>query len=258
MDVHNINTALITIDCPEDATADQIRFEGAKTIFESDVLPLMLQYDNVSLIGAYEDSEKLKKKYVLDIGYEHLALGFMITIGNSTIIAPIVCKKDDVNSVDCLYDANSTNTSIICTVDTNKKTVSISLYKLRVISKDNKLKVFLGCLANNNYSYYVALDVDSFGNKYLVANGYNNIYYDKSDYTKYSYHTTISFRSIDDESYVFKSQLPIYQSNILYGISRDLVLLFNPSTNAGSNLKIIDVENTKYRQLGSELWYVDN
>ena len=137
MDVHNINTTLITFDCPEDATADQIRFEGAKTIFESDVLPLMLQYDNVSLIGAYEDSEKLKKKYVLDIGYEHLALGFMIMTGNSNvIISPIVCKKDDINSVDCLYDANSTNTSIICTVDTTKKTVSISLYKLRVISKN--------------------------------------------------------------------------------------------------------------------------
>lgn len=251
MNTYNIDKS-VSFDYPEDASYSQIYYEASIAIFEDAILPLLLQYDNVSLIGEYYDEENYEKKYVLDIGYEYLALGFLIY---GTTIQHIICKKDSVNDLSYIYNPNSSYYSTSVSINTDSKTATIDSHKLRIISKNNNLKVYLGCVSEGCYTC-VGLDVDNFGNKYLIVDG-QNIYYDKDNYINYIYDVSSDFNILYDESYVFKRQIPIYRDYTLYGISRDAVYICNYSL-AGGGLKLIDVEDTKYRQIYNNIWYIDN
>lgn len=259
MDLYNIDK---TVTVPDEYATDSttLRYNGAKQILEDTVLPLLTQYDNVSLIGEYEVAESYNKKYVLDIGYDYLAIGFLI---KTNVIYAIVCKKSDVNNLNYLYIVGSgTTTSAGATItgSTTNKTATISSHKIRIISKNNKLNAFLGFIPNNTITP-IALDTDSMGNKYLYVNSKGNIYYDKDDYVAYSFETTSGNASVPlDEQSVFKRLIPIYKDSVIFGLTRNICYISNASLNSGVALKLIDVEDTKYRQISTtdRLWYIDS
>jgi hypothetical protein len=263
MDLYNIDK---TVTVPDEyaTSTTTVQYYGAKEIFEGTVLPILTQHDNVSLIGEYEEAESYNKKYVLDIGYDYLAIGFVI---QKQYIYPIVCKKSDINNLDYLQIIGGGNSnSVGATINGNatSKTATISSHKLRIISKNNKLNAFLGFISSSGTNNYIILDTDSLGNKYLCVNGAGKVYYDKDDYVTYNLDVSSGASSsvpLDEQS-VFKRQIPIYKDGVIHGLTRNVYYISNASLNGGSALKLIDVEDTKYRQVdaatSSRLWYIDS
>ena len=249
-----------TLDINEDWTVPVIDnanlFECAKRLIDEIITPYLIQFNNVSELSFYEDVENRCAKYLYDVGYNNLAVGFVVRNGN---IETGVCKKDDTESVSSLV----TNTNGILALTSRSETYmdennqQVTIYHimasgyLRTISHKNELKVLFSLVRKEemSYIYSIVMDVDNYGDKFIRAISYNRVYYDDDAAGVYVMNicNNLPLCNKDGIAYVIKPTITL--SNNIRGIPPNIIGVSNIAISGQGAFQAIDIEGVQYRRL---------
>ena len=241
-----MQTIEIKGQCYSGGTHLDVTFSAAKSVIETVVIPKLTQFENISYVGVYVDNGNHVAKYMFDIGYDSYYL--MIYQINMTIKFGL-CKKDDTESTgNVLLDGTNINFSSHNVSGSYYVTVDI---KIRVITND-KNEVYMIFTPTN--TYYV-FDETNLGHKCiftanralfddgLFVNGANNFNQD-----------SLNVYDMDDSVYI--TNIFAYQSSSFKGILKYMKNVCSNSMASG-NLRLIEADGVRYRQLNGKLWIID-
>lgn len=244
---------------------------ATKTIMETDVVPWLGSFNNVSFI----DSEN--NYYYYDIGSDTIIMFFYWHNTNKFGGASIgLCRKDFREIKIVTISIKDTNIVAL----SNKWTVPN--FELHAIAdNDNNLvTLFIDGTANLPASgcNYIFFDVDSFGEKYIgfkfrEKNGNDVrriIYLNDKRSILHSYYTlkgTSSYPnsngfSYSNEDYVTIEKAEIFNSinNQFVSLSTNMVRIINNflNTDKSTNFTVIEINGVKYRKLEYDIWIKDD
>jgi hypothetical protein len=222
--------------------------QGLQDIIENQIMMDLQNYNNLSYLGMYTDGNEAK--YVIDIGFTHIALCFYYGSG---LLSTGLCKKDNIDNLETLCTLSRVSLSL----SDNKLGLNCLL---RVISHDSEAKVIFG-LYDNGYreNVWFAIDTDSFDRTY-IAYGIGNstttgVYYDSDTYNLENL-ADISFTNNYDMQALIQKSIIVKDNTVMSGMSNNLLAIRNDSIE--SDLLLIDIEGVRYRNLSGYRWYVEN
>lgn len=229
MEVYNINVSIPTTD----------RISAVQQFMTDTIAPYLTRYDNVSYLSQYDDGSNYK--ILFDIGFDNVAFGFTFQ-KTLLVFCSVLSKKTDIDNANTLYSQASVSNQI--SIVSNSLVFNCTL---RIISRDNKLIAINLGKAGKASEWWLVLDTDNYGRKYLMMGDYSNVYYDGDDScTKYQLYNANSAVSNPMEGIVLESLMYIYSANTgITGLSSNIKSMINVNlpTNRGST---IDVAGVKY------------
>lgn len=237
---------------------------AAQKIIKNTIIPALEKYDNIAYIGEYYDSSSYKTKYVIDIGYENIALCLYL----STLRLVFgICAKTDTESLGyiCCPINNYNERERLDFEFVTRSTSQLIFYELqmdctlRIIEHNNVAKlIFCLCKSGLIPIDSIVLDADSFGNKYVALGNSSiapEVYYDEKTPTRLSYFIPTVANII--EGHVIRQRMVIVKSNSANAISTDIYYMRNDVLGTNGLLRI-DINGTIYMQFENYCWYIEN
>lgn len=241
-----------------------------KTIIETDVVPWLGSFNNVSFI----DSEN--NYYYYDIGSDTIIMFFhWFHSGSNARGASIgLCRKDfrEIKTVTIFIEE--------CLIAELSNKWMVPNFELHAITdnSNNLVTLFIDGTANLPASNcnYIFFDVDSFGEKYIGfrEKDYNDArkiiylndkrsilhkYYAKKGTSDYPNSNRFSY---SNEDYVIIEKAEIFNTinNQFVSLSTNMVRIINNflNTDKSTNFTVIEINGVKYRKLEYDIWIKDD
>lgn len=252
-----------------DDSSSAAKLAAIKTIVETDVIPWLNDFNNISFI------ESENNYYYYDIGSNAIIMFLYWDNDNVGRLKIGLCRKDSKNIIVEFFIKES----YLIALSNGYVVPNFEIHTL-TDNSNNLIALFADGTANLPASNcnYIFFDVDSFGEKYIGFRERDNTYYDtrriiylndkRSILHKYyiqkggHHYPNSNIFSYSNEDYVIIEKAEIFNviNNQFVSLSTNMVRIINNFLNTDklTNFTVIEINGVKYRKLEYDIWIKDD